>query len=72
MSDTHSTYVQTRPGGFFASCTTCGSAPFPDRRLLIDAEADASAHGNLLHAYDRGKLAAHEAACSPTQGGEDA
>lgn len=59
----HMTYVQTRPGGFFASCTQCGSDPFPNRRWLVEAEADASEHGVLHHAYDREQLVAHQQAC---------
>jgi hypothetical protein len=59
----HSTYVQIRgPGGFFASCCVCGSDSFPSRLSLAAAEADARAHGELRHLYDRECLLAHEAA----------
>lgn len=57
----HSTYVQViGPGGFFASCCTCGSDPFSDRRTLDEAEADARGHGELRHLYPREQLVAHE------------
>jgi len=58
----HSTYVQIiAAGGFFASCTTCGSVPFPNRRTLTEAERDAAAHGELRHVYPREQLEGHEA-----------
>jgi hypothetical protein len=59
----HSTYVQIRgPGGFFASCQSCGSDPFPDRQTLAQAEADARAHGTLRHLYPHERLLAHDRA----------
>jgi hypothetical protein len=59
----HSTYVQIiGSGGFFASCCSCGSDQFPDRTTLAEAEADAEAHGDLLHMYEREKLLEHERA----------
>lgn len=60
-STAHSTYVQiVSTGGFFASCTTCGSDPFPNRSTLGEAEQDASEHGNLRHLYPREQLVKHE------------
>lgn len=53
----HTVYVQVRIGGeFFASCHKCGADPFPNRKRLAEAEADARAHGELRHVYDRAVL----------------
>lgn len=58
----HTTYVQIIvKGGFFASCFTCGSEPFPDRQTLAEAEADARAHGQLKHLYSVMVLQEHDA-----------
>lgn len=57
----HMTYVQIiARGGFFASCMTCGSEPFRDRRTLAEAEMDAKTHGELRHNYSRAFLVQHD------------
>lgn len=57
----HSVYVQIRqPGGFFASCRSCGADHFPTRTRLSEAESDARAHGWLDHIYPLERLVAHD------------
>lgn len=40
----HNAYVQTKPGGYFASCPTCGMDTFPERVTHAEAAKDARAH----------------------------